>query len=160
MIRILLSLIIVFVLAFLAQLTLPLFVHPSLELLNIPLIALCYFSLRKGPVSGLFIGVVAGFVADTIGGGLFGVSAFSYAVVGFLTGEAGYRFFLTKPPIEGVVVGVAVVVNLIVIKLLSAIFSFGASPLSFSSVFIRFFANGILFACFLLLLAGYRRVKG
>jgi|GEM_PF-2469169 len=160
MIRSLLYLVAIFFVAFTAQIELPIFLHPGFELLNIPLIALCHLSLRKGALSGLFIGLFVGLTADILGSGLVGVYAFSYATIGFLVGELGYRFFLTKPYLEGVVVGGAVMLNLLLVKFLSLIFSF-ATPHFFSYFLLfRFLLNG-LFALFLLfVLELYRRGKG
>jgi rod shape-determining protein MreD len=63
-------------------------VSPDFLLITISLAA-----FLLGPNRGMVIGFLTGLIVDIIGGGLLGISAFAYTVVGYLVGLVGQKVF-------------------------------------------------------------------
>jgi rod shape-determining protein MreD len=55
------------------------------------LIILCIAAFLSGPVPGEILGFVTGFVVDILSGGLLGLYAFTYTVIGYGVGLVGQR---------------------------------------------------------------------
>lgn len=61
---------------------------------DLPLVAVIYYAIRKGPAGALLAGAGVGLLQDALEGTLLGVNAFSKALVGYLVGMLGLRFAL------------------------------------------------------------------
>ena len=61
---------------------------------DLPLLVVIYYGITKGPTGALLAGTGAGLLQDSLEGTLFGLSALSRALVGYLVGILGLRFAL------------------------------------------------------------------
>ena len=61
---------------------------------DLPLLAVVYYGITRGPAGAMLAGTSAGLLQDTLDGTLLGVSALSQALVGYLVGILGLRFAL------------------------------------------------------------------
>ena len=86
------------------------------------LISICLTGFFLGPVPGEIFGFVAGFVLDVLGGGLLGISAFTYTLVGFGVGVAGRKVYSTSILISIVLIVVVTLVKAAVLGMLAAFF--------------------------------------
>jgi rod shape-determining protein MreD len=57
------------------------------------LIIICIAAFLTGPVPGQLLGFVTGFVIDLLSGGLLGLFAFTYTLIGYGVGLVGQRVF-------------------------------------------------------------------
>jgi len=57
------------------------------------LIILSIGSFILGPISGEIIGFIAGFIVDILSGGLLGISAFTYTLIGYGVGLVGKKIY-------------------------------------------------------------------
>ena len=62
---------------------------------DLPLVAVIYYGIRKGPTGALLAGASVGLLQDALEGTLLGVNALAKALVGYLVGVVGLRFALT-----------------------------------------------------------------
>lgn len=67
------------------------------------LIAVVFFSLQLGPTHGLVLGIIAGFLKDCLGNGLFGGYAFCFALLGLIVGYNGKVLYRESPYTQVVV---------------------------------------------------------
>jgi rod shape-determining protein MreD len=61
---------------------------------DLPLVAVIYCGIKKGPAGALLAGAGVGLFQDALEGTLLGVNALSKALVGYLVGVLGLRFAL------------------------------------------------------------------
>ena len=61
---------------------------------DLPLLMVIYYGITKGPTGALLAGTGAGLLQDSLEGTLFGLSALSRGLVGYLVGILGLRFAL------------------------------------------------------------------
>ena len=78
-----------------AQTTYALFANGTSANVDFPLIVVVFAALSRGPLVGLWTGVVAGLVQDLLSGGIVGVSGLAKSLVGFAIGWAGSQFMLS-----------------------------------------------------------------
>ena len=64
---------------------------------DLPLIVVVYFALRRDAVQSLFIATAAGLAVDALGGGLLGVGGLSFTVTAFVINGLVTRFALETP---------------------------------------------------------------
>ena len=54
-------------------------------------------AIAGGPVAGLWTGTVGGVLQDALSGGIIGVGGLAKTLVGYLVGQFGARFMITRP---------------------------------------------------------------
>ena len=59
---------------------------------DLPLIVVVFVALSRGPMTGLWVGTIAGFLQDALSGTIIGVSGLAKTITGFLVGLGGARF--------------------------------------------------------------------
>ena len=67
---------------------------PASGFFDLPLVAVIYYGIKKGPAGALLAGAGVGLLQDALEGTLLGVSALAKALVGYLVGVLGLRFAL------------------------------------------------------------------
>mgnify|MGYP001770856993 FL=1 len=98
-------------------------VWPSSVYLDLPLIAVVYFALRRDPVQAVLIGWAAGFAADALSRGLLGAGGFSKTVVAYVIAVLGTRVVLDNPVVRILVLAGATALDAIVYVLLHELFN-------------------------------------
>jgi rod shape-determining protein MreD len=89
---------------------------------DILLAFICVSAFFLGPVPGEIMGFVAGFVVDILAGGLLGLSAFTYTLLGFGAGIAGQKVYSTSVLVPVILLFVTTLVKASVLSLLAALF--------------------------------------
>ncbi len=57
---------------------------------DLPLLMVIVIGMRRGAFEGVISGFLAGILVDSVGSSFFGLSSFTYSVVGFMTGKGFY----------------------------------------------------------------------
>lgn len=70
------------------------FAGPGIPL-DLALVTVAFVALRRGRVTGLLGGSLAGLAQDALAGGVLGIGGLAKSVVGFLAGVAGTQFIVT-----------------------------------------------------------------
>ncbi len=83
-------------LAVLLQTTLRHFLH-GLVFVDLPLIVVTYFALRRDVVMALVVGCVAGLATDSFSGALLGANGFSKTLIAYLIAALVTRIMLDNP---------------------------------------------------------------
>jgi rod shape-determining protein MreD len=83
-------------LAVVLQTTLRLYWH-GLVYIDLPLIVVTYFALRRDVVLALLVGCVAGLLTDAFSGGLLGANGFSKTLIAYLIAALVTRVMLDHP---------------------------------------------------------------
>lgn len=94
-------------LAFVAQLALSAAWPASVVFFDLPLLAVIYYAVNRGPTVGVTLGGAVGLLQDGLTGSLLGAGALSRCFVGYLTGSAVTRFVLSGPLAQLLVIGAA-----------------------------------------------------
>jgi rod shape-determining protein MreD len=63
---------------------------------NLVLVAVVYFALAFGPVTGMFGGVIGGLAQDALAGGIVGLGGLTKTVIGFVVGLLSAQFNLSS----------------------------------------------------------------
>src|SRR5258708_13084360 len=63
---------------------------------NLVLVAVVYFALAYGPVTGMLAGTIGGLAQDALAGGLVGLGGMSKTIIGFAVGVLGAQFNLSS----------------------------------------------------------------
>ncbi len=83
--------------AFVAQFALSSAWPGAMAFFDLPLLAVLYYALHRGPGSGVMLGGFVGLMQDGFAGSLLGAGALSRSLVGYLAGSATVRFVLSGP---------------------------------------------------------------
>jgi rod shape-determining protein MreD len=86
------------------------------------LVSICISAFFLGPVAGEVIGFAAGFAVDVLSGGLLGLSAFTFTLIGFGAGIAGQKVYSTSVLVPVILVFVATLVKGSILGMLAALF--------------------------------------
>ena len=93
-------------------------VWPPFAYVDLPLVVVVYFALRRDAVLAVIIGTVAGLSADLLSGGLLGASGFSMTLTAYLLAALVTRVMIDNPLLRIPVLGGAAGVNTLVYLLL------------------------------------------
>ena len=63
---------------------------------DLVLVVVIAVAVARGPLAGLWAGTVGGLVQDTLSGGVVGVGALAKTLVGYLVGQFGLQFLVTR----------------------------------------------------------------
>ncbi len=118
---------VVVVLAVLLQTNLRL-LWPPLRHIDLPLIAVTYFALRRDVVQAMLAGCASGLGADIFSKGLLGAGGFSKTLVGYLIAALATRVMLDNPLVRIPVLAGAAALDAVVIVFLHRIL--GQPPLA------------------------------
>ncbi|MFQ5700676.1 MAG: rod shape-determining protein MreD [Acidobacteriota bacterium] len=102
---------------------------------DLPLIAVLYYAIVRGPGGALMAGTGAGLLQDALGGTLLGVSALSKAVAGYLMGILALRLALFSLISRILVVAAATVTSRFVELATMAIMGRRLGHVSYSQLF-------------------------
>jgi rod shape-determining protein MreD len=86
------------------------------------LVSLCISAFFLGPMAGEIIGFAAGFAVDILAGGLLGISAFTYTLIGFGAGIAGQKVYSTSILVPVILMFIVTLVKASVLGMLAALF--------------------------------------
>jgi rod shape-determining protein MreD len=86
------------------------------------LVSICLSAFFLGPVPGEIMGFAAGFIVDIFAGGLLGISAFTYTLIGFGAGVAGQKVYSTSMLVPVILMFVVTVVKALILGMLAALF--------------------------------------
>ncbi len=118
------------------------------------LIFVVSISFFMGPVAGEIIGFIAGLVADIISGGLLGLSAFTYTLVGYGVGVFGSKIYGNYYILSIFIVFASTFIKAIIMIVLGAIFIkpgyFGF--FSHGRIFLESVMNGLISPLFFLII--------
>jgi rod shape-determining protein MreD len=64
---------------------------------DLVLVGVVFAALRWGPVAGMLAGTLGGLLQDALAGGIVGVGGLAKTVVGYVVGQIGVQFVLTRP---------------------------------------------------------------
>ena len=64
---------------------------------DLVLVVVIVVAIATGPLPGLWAGTVGGLLQDALSGGVIGVGGLSKTVVGYLVGQFGAQFMVTRP---------------------------------------------------------------
>lgn len=78
---------------------------------DIILLIVVAYSLLKGPIYGMLLGIIGGFATDLIGGGLIGVHALSKMVIGLLCGVLEKTIFKDSLLVPAIAAGVVTLLH-------------------------------------------------
>jgi rod shape-determining protein MreD len=81
-------------------------------------------ALHYGTIPGMSVGLAAGLLADTLFAGVFGLSAISLVVIGYVVGQVEKRFFRDEPLVI-VTVGFIAIAGFELLAFLLSRFAFG-----------------------------------
>lgn len=98
--------------------------HPLITYIDLPLVAITYFALRRDIVQSLFIGAATGLATDALGGGILGASGFSNTLTVYLIATLALRFHLNTPLVRIPVLAGAAVINSAVYVFLQKLFDY------------------------------------
>lgn len=86
------------------------------------LIIVCIAAFLTGPVPGQVLGFATGFVVDILSGGLLGLFAFTYTLIGYAIGLIGQRIFGKSALITITILFAVTIVKAAILSMLAAIF--------------------------------------
>ena len=78
---------------------------------DLVLVAVVFAALQWGPVAGMLAGTMGGLLQDALAGGIVGVGGLAKTLVGYVTGQIGVQFVLTRPRARILPLAVATVVH-------------------------------------------------
>jgi rod shape-determining protein MreD len=78
---------------------------------DLVLIGVVFAALQWGPVAGMLAGTMGGLLQDALSGGVVGVGGLAKTIVGYITGQIGVQFVLTRPRARILPLAVATVVH-------------------------------------------------
>ncbi len=86
------------------------------------LVAISLAAFILGPIPGQIIGFIIGLVIDLISGGLLGISAFTFSIIGYGVGAVGQKVYGNNILITITILFVATLVKASILSMLAAIF--------------------------------------
>lgn len=86
------------------------------------LIIVCIAAFLTGPVPGQVLGFVTGFVVDILSGGLLGLFAFTYTLIGYAIGLIGQRIYGKSALITITILFAVTIIKAAILSMLAAIF--------------------------------------
>ena len=109
------------------------------------LLVVVYCGLKGGETHGMLAGVAAGWLQDVhFGGRVLGLAGLTKTLVGFGVGLAGTRFQLTEPGARLLVLVLAVLLDALVLRQLSAAFDVITGPLTWTGLAARAAVNAAI----------------
>jgi rod shape-determining protein MreD len=78
---------------------------------DLVLVGVVFAALQWGPVAGMLAGTMGGLLQDALSGGIVGVGGLAKTIVGYITGQIGVQFVLTRPRARILPLMVATVVH-------------------------------------------------
>ena len=78
---------------------------------DLVLVAVVFAALQWGPVAGMLAGTMGGLLQDALAGGIVGVGGLAKTLVGYVTGQIGVQFVLTRPRARILPLAVASIVH-------------------------------------------------
>ena len=96
--------------------------------IDLPLIAVVYFALRRDPVQAVVIGAVAGIATDAFSSGLLGANGFAKTLTAYLIAALVTRIMIDNPLMRIPVLAGAAAFNTVVYLFLHRLFGQGALP--------------------------------
>ena len=82
------------VVAWLVQTTLIPVVAGTGAPIDLVLVVVVFSAVTRGPIVGLWVGTIGGFVQDVLSGGIIGISGLAKSMVALLAGVAGSQFII------------------------------------------------------------------
>ena len=95
---------------------------------DLPLVVVVYFALRRDAVMAVFIGTAAGLGADLLSGGLLGASGFSLTLTAYLLAALVTRVMIDNPLLRIPVLAGSAAFNTVVYLLLHQLFGQPPNP--------------------------------
>jgi rod shape-determining protein MreD len=86
------------------------------------LVAICLAAFILGPIPGQIIGFIVGLIIDIISGGLLGISAFTFSIVGYGVGVVGQKVYGNNILITITILFVVTLIKASILSMLAAIF--------------------------------------
>jgi len=129
-------------------------VSPDFLLITVSLAA-----FLLGPVPGQIIGFTAGLVVDIISGGLLGISAFTFTIIGFGVGIVGQKVYGNSILITISLLFFGTLIKAVVLSMLAALFLrpgyFGY--FSQGRIFLEAVLNGVIAPVLFILITGVEK---
>jgi len=86
------------------------------------LIGLSITAFLLGPMPGQIIGFITGFIVDLMTGGLLGISAFTYTLLGYTIGLIGKKVYGKNILMSVIILFTATILKAIVLSIIAALF--------------------------------------
>jgi rod shape-determining protein MreD len=86
------------------------------------LVAICLAAFILGPIPGQIIGFIVGLIIDIISGGLLGISAFTFSIIGYGVGVVGQKVYGNNILITITILFVVTLIKASILSMLAAIF--------------------------------------
>lgn len=86
------------------------------------LVAISLAAFILGPIPGQIIGFIIGLIIDIISGGLLGISAFTFSIIGYGVGAVGQKVYGNNILITITILFVATLIKASMLSMLAAIF--------------------------------------
>jgi rod shape-determining protein MreD len=86
------------------------------------LITLCAAAYMLGPMTGQIVGFIVGMVIDIISGGLIGISAFTYTIIGYGVGAIGSKLYGQGFLTSAIILFFATLIKATLLSLLGTLF--------------------------------------
>jgi len=123
------------------------------------LIIISIASFILGPIAGEIIGFITGFIVDILSGGLLGISAFTYTIIGYGVGVVGEKIFGGSILFSVILLFAGTLLKAVILSFLAAIFLkpgyFGY--FSQGRVFLEAVINGLISPVFFILITRAQR---
>ncbi len=103
-------------------------VWPPFAYVDLPLVVVVYFALRRDALLAVVIGTVAGLGADALSGGLLGARGFSMTLTAYLLAALVTRVMIDNPLLRIPVIAGAAAFNAVVYLLMHQFFGQPANP--------------------------------
>ncbi len=121
------------------------------------LIVVVYYSLTTEQVNAMLVGAVCGLVQDALFSPIIGLNAFAKALLGYLIGGLSSKMLLHQAPAQLMVLGVATLLQALVLFVLQLVLGFSADLPGGRHLFLGTLGNVVLGG---LLYAALRRRQG
>ena len=103
-------------------------VWPPFAYVDLPLVVVVYFALRRDAVLAVIIGTVAGVASDLLSGGLLGASGFSMTLTAYLLAALVTRVMIDNPLLRVPVIAGSAAFSTLVYLLLHELFGQPPNP--------------------------------
>lgn len=111
---------------------------------NLVLVAVVYFALAYGALTGLLGGALGGLVQDALGGGIVGIGGMTKTLIGFVVGVLAAQFNLSTGVARLVMFVAATLVHDVVFEGLQAIAVGRHFSVKLSAVLVQALMNGLI----------------
>lgn len=123
------------------------------------LIAVSLAAFLLGPLPGQIIGFSAGLIVDIISGGLLGISAFTFTIIGYGVGIVGQKVYGNRILITITLLFIATLIKAAVLSILAVLFLkpgyFG--HFSQGRIFLEAVLNGVIAPVLFILITGVEK---